>query len=205
MTNRSSTTRDTILDVAEQSVLQKGFDATSIEEIVAAVGISKGGFFYHFKDKSALAQAMLERYIVKEDELYDDIFNRARELNDDPLHAMLIGLKLLAETLADMPNEHPGCVIASTAYQDRLFDKKVRELNRKAILGWRQRFRTMFQEIAEVYPPVETVDLDALGDMVSGVVEGGLILERALREPDTVGRQIMQLRTYVKLLFAKRS
>ncbi|MEM9229139.1 MAG: hypothetical protein AAGB10_05975 [Pseudomonadota bacterium] len=77
-------------------------------------------------------------------------FARARELNDDSLHCMLIGLKLLAEMLEEMPKGHPGCVIASTAYQDRLFDEGVRELNRQATLGWRKRFRGMFEEIAAV-------------------------------------------------------
>ncbi|MGH1478586.1 MAG: TetR/AcrR family transcriptional regulator [Geminicoccales bacterium] len=198
-------TKGRILDIAEASVLEKGFEATSIDEIVAAADISRSGFFYHFKDKNALARAMLERYIETEDKLYDDLFSRARELNDDPLHSMLIGLKMLAELLEDMPEGHPGCVIAATAYQDRLFDQGVRDLNRQAILGWRKRFRTMFEEIAAVYEPREPVDLDALGDMVSSVAEGGLVLQRALRESNTAAAQIMQLRTYLKLLFARQT
>ncbi|MEL7259662.1 MAG: TetR/AcrR family transcriptional regulator, partial [Pseudomonadota bacterium] len=179
-------TKTHILNVAEKAVLEKGFEATSIEEIVAAVGISRSGFFYHFKDKNALARALLERYIDAENALFDDVFGRARELNDDPLHAMLIGLKLLAEILADLPNGHPGCVIAAAAYQDRLFDRGVRELNREAILGWRARFRAMFEEIAERYPPIEPVDLDALGDMVSGVAEGAIVLQKVLGERETL-------------------
>ncbi len=197
-------TRSRILNIAEASVLKKGFEATSIEEIVAGADISRGGFFYHFKDKNALARAMLQRYIDAENALYDDLFARARELNDDPLHCMLIGLKLLAEMLTDMPEGHPGCVIAATAYQDRLFDEGVRDLNRQAILGWRTRFRGMFEEIAAVYEPKEPINMDALGDMVSSVVEGGLVLQRALREHNNASQQIMLLRTYLKLLFAQR-
>lgn len=201
---KGADTKTKILDIAEASVLQKGFEATSIDEIVAEAGISRGGFFYHFQDKNALARAMLERYIDVENKLYDDIFARARELNDDPLHSMLIGLKMLAELLDDMPNGHPGCVIAATAYQDRLFDKGVRNLNRQAILEWRKRFRAMFEEIAAVYEPREEVNMDALGDMVSSVAEGGLVLQRALGETNTVAEQIMLLRSYLKLLFAPR-
>ena len=59
----SKNKRDQILDVAERSVLSKGFNATSIEEIVAETGITKGGFFYHFRDKNELARALLERSI----------------------------------------------------------------------------------------------------------------------------------------------
>lgn len=198
---RGQNTRERILDVAQESVLAKGFDATSIEEIVASADITKSGFFYHFKDKNALARALIERHIETEDEVFDDVLGRARELSDDPLQRSLIGLKLLAELIEDMPNGHPGCIVATAAYQDRLFDQEVREANKRAVLGWRQRFRRMFDEISEVYPPREDIDLDHLADMVNTVVEGGIVMSRALNEPRITSQQVMLMRSYVKLLF----
>jgi AcrR family transcriptional regulator len=202
---RGSETRKKILDVAQESVLAKGFDATSIDEIVASAEITKSGFFYHFRDKNALARALIERHIAVEDQLFDDLLRRARDLSDDPLQAALIGLKLLAELIEDMPGGHPGCVVATAAYQDRLFDRDVREANRRAVLGWRRRFREMFDEIAEVYPMNDQVDLDHLSDMVSAVIEGGIIMSRAVEEPLITAHQIMLLRSYVKLLFSPRA
>lgn len=198
---RGQNTRERILDVAQESVLTKGFDATSIEEIVASADITKSGFFYHFKDKNALARALIERHIETEDEVFDDVLGRARELSDDPLQRALIGLKLLAELIEDMPNGHPGCIVATAAYQDRLFDQEVREANKRAVLGWRQRFRRMFDEISEVYPPREDIDVDHLADMVNTVVEGGIVMSRALNEPRITSQQVMLMRSYVKLLF----
>ena len=197
-------TRARIMDIAQDAILQKGFDATSIEEIVAAAEITKGGFFYHFPDKNALARALIERHIVVEDRIFDDLWARARELHDDPLHSTLIGLKLLAEMLADMPNGHPGCIVATAAYQDRLFDAEVRELNRRAVLGWRARFRAMFEEIAALYPPREEVDLDALADMVSTVVEGGIVMSKSLGEPHMIVGQILLLRQFLRQMFQPR-
>ena len=141
--SRGSQTRSRIMDVAQDSILAKGFDATSIDEIVASAEITKSGFFYHFRDKNALAEALIERHITVEDEIFDELFDRARELGDDPLQSMLIGLKLLAELIEDMPGGHPGCIVATAAYQDRLFDQRVRNANRKAVLGWRARFKAM--------------------------------------------------------------
>ncbi|HYN46828.1 MAG TPA: helix-turn-helix domain-containing protein, partial [Allosphingosinicella sp.] len=54
-TARGKETRARILDMAEEAILAKGFDATSIEEIVAAAEITRSGFFYHFRDKNELA------------------------------------------------------------------------------------------------------------------------------------------------------
>lgn len=199
---RGSETRSRILDVAQDAVLAKGFEATSIEEIVASVEITKSGFFYHFKDKNALARALIDRHIEVEDVLFDDLLGRAQELSEDPLQAALIGLKLLAELIEDMPGGHPGCVVATAVYQDRLFNADVREANRRAVLGWRNRFRAVFDDIVAVYPPNDDVDLDHLADMVSGVVEGGIIMSRAMGEPAITSQQVMLLRSYIKLLFS---
>jgi AcrR family transcriptional regulator len=198
---KQTDTRTRIMDIAQDAVLAKGFDATSIDEISAAAEITKGGFFYHFPDKNALALGLIERYIEVENQLFDDLWARARELSDDPLQAGLIGLKLLAELLEDMPNGHPGCLVASAAYQDRLFNADVREANRRAVLGWRARFREIFEEILALYPPREPVDIDALSDMVNTVVEGGLVMNRALNDPKAVVGQLMLLRTFLKNLF----
>lgn len=194
-------TRERLMDIAEAAILSKGFGATSIDEIIAEAEITKSGFFYHFKDKNELARSLLQRYVEREDEFFDDLFDRARELHDDPLHAFLIGLKLFSEMMADLPNGHPGCLVATYCYNERMFDRDVCELNQQAVLAWRQRFLTMFEEIAEVYPTRDDVDLEALADMVSNTVEGGIVMSKALGEPVVLAKQILLLRSYVKLLF----
>lgn len=194
-------TRTRILDVAEAAVLQKGFGGTSIDELIAETGITKSGFFYHFRDKNELAKALLNRYIENDERIYDEIFNRARDLMDDPLQAFLLGLKLLSELLADLPNGHPGCLVATICYYERLFDREIQETNRRAVLMWRKRFRGMFDEIMLVYTPREPLDVTQLADMVSTVIEGGIVLSKALKEPNSLSEQILVLRAFVKMLF----
>ena len=199
---KGSETRELILSFAESAVLEKGFAATSIDELIAAVGITKSGFFYHFKDKGDLAKSLLHRYIVNENAILDDLFDRADELNEDPLHGFLVGLKMLAELLADLPSTHPGCLIAAYCYQDRLFDQSVRDMNRDAVLGWRARFRKRLGDIAGKYPPAAGVDLDALADMVSSLVDGGIILSKAVQDKSILPGQVMLYREFVKMVFA---
>lgn len=199
---RGTDTKRRIMDIAQESILAKGFDATSIEEIVTSAEMTKSGFFYHFPDKNALAHALIERHIEVEDALFDDLFDRARALTDDPLQVMLVGLKLLAELIADMPGRHPGCIVATAVYQDRLFNADVRAANRRAVLGWRARFRAMLDDILEIYPMHDRVDPDDLADLVNTVIEGGLVMGRALDDPGMTPRQILLLRSYLKLQFS---
>lgn len=199
---KGEATRERILEIAESAVLAKGFGATSIEEVIAEAKLTKSGFFYHFKDKNALAREMVRRYVETNDKLFDDIFTRGAELSDDPLQAFLISLKLLAEIMADLPNGHPGCLIASICYQERLFDREVRDLTAQSVRGWNARFRAIFEGIAAVHPPREPIDLDDLAEMMSCIVDGGIIMSKTLNDPRRLERQILAFRTCVKLIFS---
>ena len=193
--------REQILDVAGVNVIQKGFAATSIEEIIAEVGITKSGFFYHFSDKNQLAKALLQRYIDMEETIFHDIEARAYEFNEDPLHGFLISLKLLAELLEDLPNGHPGCLIASYCYQSQLFSADIRDLNAQALMAWRTRFQKRLEKIAEIYPPRMQVDLADVADMLSAVADGGIILSRVMHDKNILPRQVMLYREFIKALF----
>jgi TetR/AcrR family transcriptional repressor of nem operon len=200
-TQTKGDTRSRILEVAESAVLAKGFASTSIEEIIAAVGITKSGFFYHFKDKTALAKGLMLRYMQHDKEVLDDIFARGDELNDDPLHGFLVGLKLFAEMMGNLPEAHPGCLAASFCYQDQLFNREIRDLNAQSTLEWRNRFRARLDLIAKRYPPRQPVDFEALADMASTLVEGGLILGRVLKDVTILPRQILLYRDFVRSIF----
>jgi TetR/AcrR family transcriptional repressor of nem operon len=199
--SKGEQTRQRILDIAEAAVLAKGFEATSIDEIIAEAEITKSGFYYHFADKNVLARAMLKRYIEHNDALFDNIFGRARQLSDDPLQFFLVRLNMLAELMEDLPSGHPGCLIASICYQGRLFDREVVDLTARSVRAWNARFRSYLDEIVACYPPRDRIDLDDVATMLSCVVDGAIIMSKTLSDPRQLARQVRSYRSYVKLLF----
>ncbi|WP_135212712.1 TetR/AcrR family transcriptional regulator [Vitreimonas flagellata] len=199
--SKGEQTRERLLDIAQDAVLHKGFAGTSLDEIICEAGITKSGFFYHFRDKNDLAKALLQRYLDNEWRVFDDLFRQAEELSDDPLHSFLIFLKLFADLMSDIPNGHPGCLVASYVYQDYLFSQEVRRMTTEGHRIWRTRFRERLDRIAARYPPKIEVDLNDMADMLSAVADGGIILGKSLAEPAVLSRQIMQYRAYVKLVF----
>lgn len=200
-TLKRESAREKILDLAEAAVLQKGFGATSIEELIVGVGISKSGFFYHFPDKGELAKALLLRYIERDRVILDELFARADELNDDPLHGFLVALKLFADMMAAMTEVHPGCMVASVCYQEQLFDREVRELARDAALAWRVRFRERLDAIVARYPPKVPIDLGDLADMLTVMIDGGITISRVTRDPALLARQVVLYRAFVRAVF----
>lgn len=53
-------TRDQIVDAADQLFYQKGFEHTSFADIANAVNISRGNFYYHFKTKNDILDAVID-------------------------------------------------------------------------------------------------------------------------------------------------
>jgi len=60
-----------------------------------------------------LAKALVERYLLADEIVFNDLLEQADNLSEDPLHRILIFLKLFSETMQDMERNHPGCRIAS--------------------------------------------------------------------------------------------
>ncbi len=55
--------RSEILDVAQKLVYLKGYEQTSIQDIITEIGIAKGTFYHYFSSKLDLLDAMIERMI----------------------------------------------------------------------------------------------------------------------------------------------
>ena len=199
--SKGERTRERILDFAYESIVQKGFAATSIEELVEAAGITKSGFFYHFKDKNDLARQLFDRFLTEDETIIETLEKRARELSDDPLQSFLIFLNLYAQMMDDMETLHPGCMVASVTYQERLFDSEVRQMNVDYLMRMRGRFARWLNEIAGLYPPRVETDLDGLADNLTAIVEGAIILSKALNDEGLMGRQTRLFRQHVRLVF----
>lgn len=198
---RGTATREKILDIAKSAVLAKGFQATSIDEIIAEAGITKSGFFYHFRDKNELARALVRRFRDQVEAALEDTFGRAGELTDDPLQKFLIGLKLFAELVAEDHRDGSGCIIASICYQERLFDREVMSSIRDFSQSWRQRFHGYLSDIAKQYELAPGVDLDDLSDMLACIIDGAIIMARVNNDHRFIERQVLAYRAHVRMAF----
>lgn len=199
--SKGERTRNRVMDFAYDAIVQKGFAATSIDELVEAAGITKSGFFYHFRDKNDLARKLFDRFLSEDEAIIDTLEKRARELADDPLQSLLIFLNLYAELMDEMEDLHPGCMVASIAYQEQLFDPALKDMNVEYLLRMRERFEHWLGEIVQKYDARGEVAAADLADMLTCTVEGAIILSKSLKDEKLMGRQMRQFREHIKLLF----
>lgn len=201
---KGEATKEKILETAESLILENGYGATSLEQIQEAVGITKSGFIYHFPNKHELAVSLLERYLVNDRVFFQSLIDRAVQLSEDPFQQMLLFLKLMAESMKELPDVHPGCLVATFTYESLQVNDTVRELNEQALLEWRKLFKDQLDKIDVEYDKNLDVDNDTLADMLTALVEGGIILSRALNSQALLPEQILQHRNYLRLLYKSR-
>jgi TetR/AcrR family transcriptional regulator, acrAB operon repressor len=114
-------TRDRLLDAAEQVFSRRGVSGTSLNEIAAAAGVTRGAVYWHFLDKAALFNAMMERVTLPlEQEL-------AVETPGDPLGTLRTRFVSALRKTVDDPQTRRVFEIATSKveYVDEL--KAVRE------------------------------------------------------------------------------
>ena len=81
--------------------------------------------------------------------------------------------------------------------------EEVRQIIIESVLDWRRLFKEQIDLINQQYEPKTEVSSDSLADMLSVIIEGGIIVSRAVNEPAILGRQLLEYRNYLKLLYEK--
>ncbi len=65
----ASATREKIVSSADQLFYERGFEVTSFADVAEMVGISRGNFYYHFKTKDEILDAVIARRIKDRHEM----------------------------------------------------------------------------------------------------------------------------------------
>lgn len=197
-------TREKILDAAQTLILNKGFAGTSIDMVLAKTSLTKGAFFYHFKSKTDLARALIERYAQQDHRLMSESIARAEKLSRDPLQQVIILVGLFSELFEGLTEPYV-CLFASYVYENELMTDDIRAITTNSMLGWRRALSAKLREAAAKHPPRLEVDADGLADLFNSVLEGAFVMAKTLNDPGLIARQLRHYRNYLELLFAADS
>jgi TetR/AcrR family transcriptional repressor of nem operon len=201
VSKKGEATRERILDTAQSLILDHGFSAVSIDKLIESLGVTKGSFFHHFKNKNELAVTLIERYAQMDMDFFYANLARGEKLSNDPLQQLLISIGLWEEFFADLEKPYPGCLLASYIYELKLFDDQTRKIINTVFLTWRDELTKRITIIAEKYPPVESAHLPSLADQFIVLIEGAFILSKSLGDTKIVVQQIQHYKKYLEMVF----
>jgi len=201
MTERGQDTKERILATAQTLVLDKGFSATSLDDIIKSTGVTKGAFFHHFRSKGDLAINLVERFAENDFQLFDEFDARADALSDDPCQALHLFLRLFEEWLDNLEKPFAGCLFAVYVYESRMFDEEVNEFIRLSFARWQTYYEKKFAAVLATRQPRIDVTASQLAEAMVSLLEGAFILSRAYHDRHLITRQSRLFRDYLKLLF----
>lgn len=125
---QSEQTKKKIADASRALFIQKGYKATSIEDIVKATGCSAGNIYYHFKNKEGLFLYLIEEWNQEWEETW---------LAEEPLYPTTIDkLYGMAEHLALDQLNHPLTRVADEFYNNSEKASDVEERINEIVKGY---------------------------------------------------------------------
>ena len=202
MPRDGSSTRDRIMDTAEALILERGYAGVSVDSIIQQLGITKGAFFHYFKNKQALADALLQRFGDQDIAILVEFRARAEKLHRDPLQQLLIYIGLFEEMFDSLSEPFPGCLFASYTYELQQFDEGTQRYIKDSVLRWRAELQGWLETIMARYPPRLPVDSASLADAFNTSLEGAFIMSKAVGEPEIIVQQLRHYKNYIELLFS---
>lgn len=133
-------TRERILDKAGALAKDKGFGTTGVDALMAAAGLTAGGFYAHFKSKAEMLSALIDRELDRSRAMF--------EVKSDIALAKAIKAYL---SLAHVEHPQLGCPLTSLSSEIARADETVRETFEHRLLEIHQIVRARTSDDAQAW------------------------------------------------------
>jgi TetR/AcrR family transcriptional regulator, transcriptional repressor for nem operon len=188
--------RSLILTAATDLIRRQGFAGTSVDDLCAAAGVTKGAFFHHFASKEALGVAVVRHWTETTGAMF-----AGHDYNawPDPLDRVFAYLDLRRSLLA-MPIPEFSCVAGTSVQETFATSPAIRDAAGDSVRSGMDHVLSHLQSALELHP-VPGVTAKGLAQQVQVAVQGGIILAKALNDPAAAREAFDHLEHYLRLLF----
>lgn len=183
--------KEALLIAGKRLILSKGYTATTVDEIVEDVGITKGAFYYFFKSKETFAQELL-------DYNWSPMRTMQAALADrdlDPLQHLLEHIDFM---VAFLPGD--GRLLGIMSQELSETHPQVGEQVRGYFREWTHYLRQIVELAKDHYAPEADFTPQSLMEFIIMTIEGVPIVSRQLGH-EAVQHSVAHLKAYIHLLF----
>jgi len=203
MSNRTpstelSETKRKLLDSGISLMRAKGYNATTVDDICQAAGVTKGGFFHYFKNKDELAKAALTRF--HEGKVHDYENAPFRKLAD-PMDRVFGRLDFVKSASCDASHQTKGCLIGVFAQEMAFTNPELRAACQAFFTKISDDFANDLAAAKAVHAPLARFEPRQLALLYLSIVQGSLMLAKVAASTDIIENNIEQLRSYLQTLF----
>ncbi|MCJ7535200.1 MAG: TetR/AcrR family transcriptional regulator [Anaerolineales bacterium] len=189
--------KDTIVHESRKLFSLNGFLSTGINDIIAAAGTSKGGFYNLFSSKEELFYAVL----AESQKLWrEKVLNSTNEINSPTDKIIKIFINYRENYLKDFENFPGGCIFITFSIElDDARPHLMKEVN-KGFEGFKTLLINLLDEAKDVDELPESINLDSIAQILFAGMLGASVLYGVEKDEQTLDRSIDALIEYIYLL-----
>jgi TetR/AcrR family transcriptional repressor of nem operon len=172
-------TRRRIVGHATLLMYEKGYAKTTIDDVIAAAGVTKGSFYFHFASKEELGYAVIENASNHILGSLKESLDRADLTPYRRIETMLKGIQGIVEE-ADCSR---GCILGNLALETSNASEGFRERLARAFRDWSGLIASELEKMkgAGELPP--DFDCAAYADFAISALEGGIMISKVTLDP----------------------
>ncbi|BBB10764.1 TetR/AcrR family transcriptional regulator [Sphingopyxis sp. FD7] len=191
--------RAALITAAHQLVRRQGYAATTVDQICAAAGVTKGAFFHHFASKEALAVAAAEGWTDRARPLFE---LPPHTRLDDPLDRLLGHIDFRLSMLGG-PTEDYTCFVGTMVQEAYATSEAIREACEASLNAYCEALVPDIEAAFDRHGKPEGVTAIGLARHVQAVLQGSFILAKSANDPAIARESVTHLKRYVAMLFAR--
>jgi TetR/AcrR family transcriptional repressor of nem operon len=183
-------TRRRIVAEAAPVFNQRGYEGSSLADLMRATGLKKGGIYRHFSSKEELAA-----------EAFDYTWAAARQARIPDVDETSNGIEWLKQLIANfVERRNPvagGCPLLNTAIEADDGNPVLRARVSKALRSWMARLQAVITQAAARKEIRANVDPKTVATVIVATLEGALMMSRLERNDDALRRAQQHLNRYL--------
>jgi len=198
-TRAPDVTRQKLLSAAFEEIYRSGFQAASLDRILAKAGVTKGALYHHFIDKAALGYAVVDE--VVKGLLLERWLGLLDQHTGDPLTALQGVLRTRAASLTADEIEL-GCPLNNLAQEMSPLDERFRRLVDATFDAWRKGFAQALERGRADGTVRQDVDARKVAAFLVAAAEGSYGLAKSANSRTMLRCNLETLATYLDTLRA---
>jgi len=192
--------RTRLLEAARDIIREKGFTATTVDDICKAAAVTKGAYFYHFDSKEALGVAAAEFWAATTSILFA---NAPYHLHKDPLDRVLGYVEYRRMIIAGKPAEFT-CLVGTMTQEVYETYPAIRDACAASIFGHAATLQPDIEAARREYNITdEGWTARSLAYHTQAVLQGAFILAKSTNDHEIAQENVDHLIRYIKLLFRR--